>query len=148
MNIFTTTNLPAFIKKELEQLQEKIGPLMAKTSKYMFWSFPLITISLVNLIFLLFFTPFTNESWPSVIIYATLGAIGFALSKETKFKKKEIETISSEYIINRIKKSDVISEGRQEDYIVKLQNQPKLALHHFIEFLNEEKRKENRGIYS
>ncbi len=137
-----------FIAKELEQLHEKIGPIMVKTSKYMFWSFPLITISLINLSFLLFFMPFTNEAIPSLVIYALIGAIGFALSKEARHKKKEIETISSTYIIERIKKSDVLTEGRQQDYITRLKSQPKLALQHFIEFLNEEKQKENRSLYS
>ncbi|MFT4414293.1 DUF5392 family protein [Fredinandcohnia humi] len=148
MNIYSTNKMPLFIQKELEQLHEKTGPLLMKTSKYMFWSFPLITISILNVFFILFMTPFINESWPSLIIYAILGAIGFALSKESKFKKKEIEAISSEYMIERIKKSDVITEGRQKDYISRLKNQPKLALHHFIEFLNEEKRKENTSIFS
>ncbi|WP_453996594.1 DUF5392 family protein [Bacillus nitroreducens] len=148
MNIFTTKNLPLFITKELEQLHKKIGPIMIKTSKYMFWSFPLITISLFNLGFLLFFIPFTNESIPSLVIYAILGAIGFALAKEAKFKKKEIEEISSNYIIERIKKSDVVTEGRQQDYISRLKEQPKLAMHYFIEFLNEEKQKEQRNLYS
>lgn len=121
---------------------------MIKTSKYMFWSFPLITISLFNLGFLLFFIPFTNESIPSLVIYAILGAIGFALAKEAKFKKKEIEEISSNYIIERIKKSDVVTEGRQQDYISRLKEQPRLAMHYFIEFLNEEKQKEQRNLYS
>ncbi|MEH7237452.1 DUF5392 family protein [Bacillus sp. JJ1562] len=148
MNIMTTKNLPIFITKELEQLHKKIAPIMMKTSKYMFWSFPLITISLLNLVFLLFFMPFTQEAIPSLLIYAILGAIGFALSKEAKFKKKEMEAISSEYIITRIKKSDVVTTGRQQDYISRLQNQPKLALHFFIEFLNEEKQREKRNLYS
>jgi hypothetical protein len=148
MNIFTTKNLPLFITKELEQLHKKISPIMAKTSKYIFWSFPLITISLINLGFLLFFMPFTNEAIPSLVIFAILGAIGFALSKEAKLKKKEMEAISSEYIIERIKKSDAVTEGRQKDYISRLQSQPKLALHFFIEFLNEEKQREKRNLYS
>ncbi|MEH7387765.1 DUF5392 family protein [Bacillus sp. JJ1521] len=148
MNIITTKNLPNFITKELEQLHKKIAPIMMKTSKYMFWSFPLITISLINLLFFLFFMPFTNEAIPSLLIYAFIGAIGFALSKEAKFKKKEMEAISSEYIIERINKSDVLTSGRQQDYIERLKNQPKLALHFFIEFLNEEKLRENRNLYS
>lgn len=148
MNIITTKNLPLFITKELEQLHKKIGPIMVKTSKYMFWSFPLITISLINVGFLLFFMPFTNEAIPSLLIYAIIGAIGFALSKEARFKKKEIEAISSNYIIERIKQSDVLTEGRQQDYITRLKNQPKLALHFFIEFLNEEKQREKRNLYS
>ncbi|WP_077617998.1 DUF5392 family protein [Bacillus sinesaloumensis] len=148
MNIFTTKNLPLFITKELEQLHKTIGPIMVKTSKYLFWSFPLITISLFNLGFLLFFMPFTSESIPSLVIYSIVGAIGFALAKEARFKKKEIESISSTYIIDRITKSDVVTEGRQQDYITRLKSQPKLALHFFIEFLNEEKQKEQRNLYS
>ncbi|MEH7223438.1 DUF5392 family protein [Bacillus sp. JJ1566] len=148
MNFITTRNLPVFITKELEQLHKKIAPIMMKTSKYMFWSFPLIIISLINLVFMLFFMPFTQEAIPSLLIYSIIGAIGFALSKEAKFKKKEMEAISSEYIIKRIKKSDVLTSGRQQDYIARLQNQPKLTLHFFIEFLNEEKQREKRNLYS
>ncbi|WP_010281977.1 DUF5392 family protein [Bacillus timonensis] len=148
MNIITTKNLPLFITKELEQLHKKIGPIMVKTSKYMFWSFPLITISLINLGFSLFFMPFTDEVIPSLLIYAIIGAIGFALSKEARYKKREIQSISSNYIIERIRKSEVVTEGRQQDYITKLKDQPKLALHFFIEFLNEEKQREQRNLYS
>ncbi|MCC3357311.1 DUF5392 family protein [Bacillus sp. REN16] len=148
MKIMTSKNLPGFITKELNQLHKKIAPIMMKTSKYMFWSFPLITISLINLVFLLFFIPFTDEAIPSLLIYAILGAIGFALSKEAKFKKKEMEVISSEYIISRIKKSDAVTSERQLDYISRLQNQPELALHLFIEFLNEEDQREKRNLYS
>ncbi|RFB18872.1 hypothetical protein DZB84_01035 [Bacillus sp. HNG] len=148
MNIITTKNLPVFITKELEELHKKIAPIMMKTSKYMFWSFPMIMISLINLVFLLFFMPFTNEAIPSLLIYAIIGAIGFALAKEAKLKKKEIEAISSKYIIERIKKSDVVTAGRQQDYITRLKNQPKLALHYFIEFLDEENKREKRNLYS
>ncbi|WP_017755357.1 DUF5392 family protein [Calidifontibacillus oryziterrae] len=35
-------NMPYFVKKELEHLNEKIAPLMKKSAIYVLWSLPLV----------------------------------------------------------------------------------------------------------
>src|SRR5690625_2913534 len=93
------TEMPSFVRREMEQLQEKVNPLVKKASKYTLWSFPLISISIVNLVFLLFIVPAEYKSVTTIIIFAGLGAFGMALSKEAKLQKKEIHQMSLNYII-------------------------------------------------
>ncbi|WP_188456283.1 DUF5392 family protein [Virgibacillus oceani] len=138
MNFFMT-NVPNFIKREMEKLQEVIAPLMKKVSKFTMWSFPLIAISIINLFFLLFVVP-GERSLVALVIYAAIGAIGMALFKEAKAHKKEIRKISNDYIIERIQKSDIASEHRKNEYITLVKSQPVKAVYHFVSFLEEENR--------
>lgn len=96
--------MSAYIQKEVEQLQEKLSPFTKKVSRYMFWSLPLIAVSVFNLGFMLFTDPVTREALPMLGIYALIGAIGMALSRETKLKRKEIRKVGAEYAIERIQK--------------------------------------------
>ena len=77
---------------------------------------------------------------PVVIIYAVLGALGLALFKESKFKRKEIEKLSSKYIIDRMNKSVVITENVKNEYISMVKNKPANAIEYFIRFLQDENR--------
>lgn len=138
--IKTMKDMPAFIKRELENLEKNVEPLMKKASKYMFWSLPLISISIANLVILLFFIPDKNSVIASLIFFAVLGSIGFALSKEAKYHQKEMMNISIRYMENRISNSDVVAEETKREYITRIKTQPVKAISLFIEFLEKENR--------
>lgn len=141
MNHFiVTNNLSEHIKKELEAIQKLILPLAKKTSKYMFWTYPLIGISLINIVYLLFFAPEFMDNKFLLILYSILGALGLALYKEIRLNKKEIQKIGTQYIIERMKKSRFVGEDRKTYYIRTVEKLPVQALDFFIRFLQEEER--------
>ncbi|MCH1625724.1 YwnF family protein [Fredinandcohnia quinoae] len=142
------SNMPHFINREIEKIQEIVAPIMKKATTYMFWSFPLIVISILNLFFLVFIGPLTKESMFPILIYAIVGAIGFALSKETKFRKKEMMNASTDYMIERINKSDIMPDSRKKEYVNLLKTQPMTSFNNFILFLNEENNHSKNGLYS
>ncbi|WAA09923.1 YwnF family protein [Fervidibacillus albus] len=140
MDNFMMNSFPDNIKKELEAIQRLIMPIAKKTSKYMIWTFPLIGISVLNIAYLLFFTPWDSNMYIYLGIYATLGALGFALLKETRLNKKEIEQIGVKYMIERIKKSRFVSDERKRQYIQMVKQKPVSAMENFVKFLQEEDR--------
>ena len=137
--------MSAYIQKEVEQLQEKLSPFTKKVSRYMFWSLPLIAVSVFNLGFMLFTDPVTREALPMLGIYALIGAIGMALSRETKLKRKEMQKVGAEYAIERIQKSEVVSSYRKEEYIERIKAQPLAMMAQFIQFLSEEENRMKRA---
>jgi hypothetical protein len=145
MNLFMT-NMPSFVRREVEQLQQEISPLAKKVSKYMLWTLPLITISIFNLFVLIFVVPSDEQLVSSLIIYSVLGALGMALMKETKIQKKEIEQLCIGYIIERITKSKAISEYSKKEFITLIKKQPLAAINHFVNFLIEEDRTKREHI--
>ncbi|MGJ7922029.1 DUF5392 family protein [Neobacillus sp. LXY-4] len=146
MKFFISDNMPMFIKKEMEQLQNHISPIMTKMSKYMFWATPLKIISFFNLFLILFLTPQTNDNWTALMLYAVLGAVGMALSKETKHQQAELHKLSVNYIVERIKKSDIMSVYRKEAYFRLVKEQPFRMMNHFINFLREENERRKREL--
>lgn len=145
--MFPITNVPPFIQRELEQLNEKIAPLFKKASKYGFWSMPLILISVFNLVTVLFFIPDKQNMVLTIILYAVLGALGMALSKEAKIQRKEIQKISADYVISRIEKSDIASASLKRKYTSLVKESPMMAINHFVKFLEAEN-KENDYFHS
>jgi hypothetical protein len=136
------------IKKEIENIQKLIFPLAKKTSKYMLWTFPLIGIAVINLVFLLFFSTKENDVYMMMIIYAIIGSVGFALLKETKINKKEIQNIGVKYIKERINKSGVLTDERKNKYIHLVNESPVMAMEHFVKFLQEEERVKKVSFYN
>ncbi|SRR5690625_624954 len=132
------SNVPNFIKREIEKLEKLTKPVTQRAYKYIFWSYPLIFISLINLIILLFFIPTETIFNSGTVIFAIMGAIGFALSREAKVQRREIMKLSSDYMINRIKKSDIVSDHLKSEYINRVRQQPSRSMHHFVEFLQKE----------
>lgn len=139
MNVFMT-EMPAFIKNELEQLQKIIGPLMKKASKYTLWSWPMIGISLINLFFLLFVWPDMGDNYAALLVFALIGAFGFALSREAKHKKKEIQSLTTSFFVKRINKSEIVSEPEKKKFTKLVQEQPMRGMYHFVQFLEMENR--------
>lgn len=131
-------DMPNFVKREIEKLEEIIAPLLKKASKYTLFSLPLVFFSTINLFVLLFFSPTGQFEAIPIFICAAIGAIGMALSKEAKIQRVEIQSISSDYIIERIKKSEIASDRLKKEYISLVQKQPLLSTHHFITFLQKE----------
>ncbi|MDF2035894.1 DUF5392 family protein [Cytobacillus oceanisediminis] len=134
------TDMPNFVKRELEQLEEKVSPIMKKASRYIFWSTPLIILSLINLMTLIFTVQDEKTSPLTILIYAIIGALGFALSKEGKHLQLEIQKLSSQYIKERITKSQWASEPNKTRYQALINENPRKAVPYFIQFLKEEKR--------
>ncbi|RFU60230.1 DUF5392 family protein [Bacillus sp. V59.32b] len=135
-------------KKELEQLQEIISPILSKTTKYMMWAFPLVAVSFFNLITLLFFTESSEATMIQLGFFALIGAFGLALSKERKLKQKEVLKLGNDYMIKRIEKSSYLTDVRKKEYISMINAQPLIAINSFIEFVNEEERLMKQGDYS
>ncbi|WP_456279092.1 DUF5392 family protein [Bacillus sp. AK128] len=139
MNFFKL-EVPNFAKKEIEKLQEVIAPVVKKASRYVFWSFPLIAVSLINIFVLLFVTGFDESLTSSLVIYAILGALGMALSKEAKHQQVEIQRRSRDYIVDRIKNSDHVSDRVKEKYITLVKENPLQIMNYFVNFLEVENR--------
>jgi len=138
----TTTKMPRFIAKELKELQKITEPITKKVSKYMFWSFPLIAVSVFNLLITLFVIPNDERTLISLLIYAVLGAVGLALHKEVKLQRKEIQKQSADFAMKRVMKSEVVSPAYQNRYVSLIKNEPAMAVQHFIAFLEEEARQD------
>lgn len=141
LNYFLTDSFPKYIQKEIENLHKLIMPLAQKTSKYMFWTYPLIGISIFNIVYLLFLSDQRgNNMYILLGIYAILGALGLALLKEIRLNKKEIEKIGRKYMIDRITKSYILSDERKDHYIKEVNQNKVLAMEKFVAFLQEEYR--------
>lgn len=140
MDNFLPNSFPENIKKEIDAINKLVMPLAKKTSKYMFWTFPLIGVSIINIIYLLFMEDRGNDLYVMLFIYALMGAVGLALLKETKINKKEIERIGLRYILERIRRSSIISDDRKNYYIHSVKEEPVHAMENFVKFLQEEER--------
>jgi uncharacterized membrane protein YqjE len=135
---FNMTNVPRFMTRELEKMKEYLTPLLKKNVKLSFTSRILIAISVMNFIFIFVSGQWNNTSTVTLIIYAVLGAVGFALSKESKFINKEIIKKTEEYVVNRISKSRFLSDVKKTRFQKAVKEQPINAMNVFVEFMNEE----------
>lgn len=143
MNI-KINNIPGFMQDEIEQLQLKLSPLLKKNMKYGFFSTVMIGFSIINLFFLLF----KNDSLPvskiALGIYALVGAVGFALLKENKHNQREIVKMSQKYMLERIKKSNYLTDARKNNYFKRVNEHPLTAMNVFFDFLAEEQQWKNK----
>lgn len=73
-------------------------------------------------------------------IFALLAALGLALFKEAGYQRKQVQKTIRLYMLNRIRKSDILSEERKSAYTRLIAEEPS-AMKSFIEFLTEEDRK-------
>lgn len=137
-----TTELPKNVIQELKELQKITAPFMKKVATYMFWSFPLIAISIFNLVVSIFFIPASDKSLVMMLIYAIAGSIGLALQKEVKLQRQEIQKMSADYILRRVQKSEVVAPAAQNRYMSLVREEPMMAVQHFIAFLEEEARQQ------
>lgn len=99
---------------------------------------PLLGISVVNLILMLFTAGWNLNTMLIPGIYALLGAVGAALIKESRHNNKEIRRIGMKHIIETINKSEHINDHTKKDYISSIKAKPKFSLQTFISFLTEE----------
>ncbi|MCA1024737.1 MULTISPECIES: DUF5392 family protein [Cytobacillus] len=141
MNMNPFTDMPVFVKKEIELLNERLAPTMRVASRYSLFSFPLVVFSIMNIIIVLFTMPMDENTWITLLIYSILGAVGMALSKESKIRRKAIEKISVDYMIQRINESKIATEQMKKRYIIIINEKPVMALAQFMEFLREEQRR-------
>ncbi|GAA0440065.1 hypothetical protein GCM10008983_16280 [Lentibacillus halophilus] len=143
MNQFMSKGMPAFIERELEIIDELVKPKLKKSSKYMVVSIPLLSISIINLFFMLVINGYTQDMLITIGVYALLGAIGAALYKESRHVNKEIRQIGMNHIIERIQQSDHVNDYTKDQYIANVKAKPKFSMQTFFNFLSEEhKRKQ------
>ncbi|MCY8139612.1 DUF5392 family protein, partial [Bacillus inaquosorum] len=81
-----------------------------------------------------------RESLISAGIFALLGALGLAFFKEAGYQHKQIQKTVHIYMLNRIKKSEILSEERKDSYTRQIKEEP-FAMRSFVEFLTEEDRR-------
>ncbi|TQS74185.1 hypothetical protein DX933_12725 [Ornithinibacillus gellani] len=136
--------MPNYAKKELLKLEEVMAPFMKRASKYRMWSLPLVAISFINLIILLFVMP--EKHIPMILVYGVIGAFGLALSKEAKYQQKEMLKRSADYITNRIMKSDMVSVSFKKRYVSLVKEQPFLMMNHFTSFLEKEEEEKEHDM--
>ncbi|TFJ91391.1 DUF5392 family protein [Lentibacillus salicampi] len=141
MNQFMSKGMPSFIERELEIIDELVKPKLKKSSKYMFVAIPLLSISIINLFFMLIITGYNQDMLIALGIYALLGAIGAALYKESKHVHKEIQQIGMDHIIKRIKDSEHVNDYMKDQYITNVKAKPKFSMQTFFNFLSEENRR-------
>jgi len=135
------TNIPRYVEREIEEIQKLTLPIIKKTRKYSFLAILIIPISILNLLSLVFFTPWSQEMFISTLIFAIVGALGFAFQKEVRYSAKEIHKVSIAYMKKRVEKSRVLDLHRQRHYIELLSTHPTRTLNTFQQFLEEENRK-------
>lgn len=141
MNQFMSKGMPSFIERELEIIDELVKPKLKKSSKYMFIAIPLLSISIINLFFMLIITGYSQDMMIALGIYALLGAIGAALYKESRHVNKEIRQIGMDHMIKRIKNSEHVNDYTKDKYINHIKAKPKFGLQTFFNFLSEEQQR-------
>ncbi|RYG71991.1 hypothetical protein EU245_12280 [Lentibacillus lipolyticus] len=144
MNQFMSKGMPTFIERELEIIDELVKPKLKKSSKYMFVAIPLLSISIINLFFMLVINGYTQDMLMTIGVYALLGAIGAALYKESRHVNKEIRQIGMDHIIERIKKSEHVNDYTKDKYIQSVKAKPKFSMQTFFNFLSEEHQRKQR----
>ncbi|WP_088034389.1 DUF5392 family protein [Evansella clarkii] len=140
MNFFNQENYPVYIRKELENMQASIKPLIKKALIYGFISIPLFGIAVFNLYYIIFDASVTENITTLLILFSVIGALGLALFKESRLKNKEAQESSLKYIRDRMAKSEVVHEDLKEGYLRKLKAEPFNQFNLFSEFLAQEER--------
>ncbi len=144
MNSFMMNNMPAFIEKEIQTITDIVKPQLKKGSRYLLIAIPLLAISFTNLILLLIVGGWNMDNMLYLALYALMGAVGIALYKESKHVKKEMQQISMEHIIERIKKSEHMNDYAKNEYVQNIKAKPKFGFHTFLTFLTEEDQRKQR----
>lgn len=147
MNPSHFEHLPPFIKREIEKISDKIQPLLKKNSTYFLFGFPLMIVGILNI--MMYFTQ-GNINIDSALIpgaYALMAAVGLALFQESRLLRKEINTIGKEHMVERIKQSDIMTEGKKKNYILTVEKQKKMDLQPFFKFLTEENKEQKNSYF-
>ncbi|MDE5414395.1 DUF5392 family protein [Alkalihalobacterium chitinilyticum] len=135
-------HVSSYTKKEFEKMQRRISPLVKKSTIFTVASISLISISFINLYYLLFGHV---SNMVLTVVFSVLGAVGMALYKEVKFQNKEIYNTSINYIKERIMKSEIVPDYTRDRFIEKVVSEPMNAFHTFSDFLHQEERMKKMG---
>lgn len=142
MNHSMIQKVPGYIQKELEAIGKYVKPLIKKSSIFTFISFPMIMFASINFLFLVLNGAVTRDAMPYLLFLAVFGAIGMALLKESRSLQKDIQVISNNYMVERISKSEAVTDAKKKEFISIIKNQPILGFNTFVSFLEEEKKQE------
>ncbi|MET3684118.1 arginine exporter protein ArgO [Alkalibacillus flavidus] len=124
-------------------MERYLSPLLKKSIIFSMIAFPLITISVFNLIYLLTTVPINRDTMLIIGVLAVLGAIGMALFKESMHHNRSLQQQSFDFIKSRIQQSEVVPEQAIVRYIRDLDTQPSRAYQTFQTFLQHEERLTN-----
>ncbi|MFA9558322.1 DUF5392 family protein [Evansella sp. AB-rgal1] len=128
------------IKKEFEELNALLKPFVRKSLLYGIISAPLLSVSIVNLFYLLLIFSAEYSILIPGVIFSITGALGVALFKEALHQNKEARKMTMTYIKARITNSKHVNYHSKADYLMKLEQNKKDFLHIFIQFLKYEDR--------
>lgn len=128
------------VKKEFEKMHEKIKPIYLRSLIYAIISAPLFSFSVVNMYYLLFNLEGNYTVGLPLTLFSLIAAFSVALFVEALHKNKEIKKASIEYVKDRIILSRYMDDDRKEDYLKKVESNPKDAFKTFVEFLIHEDR--------
>lgn len=135
-------HVSSYTKKEFENMQRRIAPLVKKSTIFTVASISLISISFFNLYYLLFGHV---NNMVLTLVFSVVGAVGIALYKEVKFQNKEIYNTSINYIKERMMKSEIVPDYTRDKFIEKVKTEPMNAFQTFSDFLHQEERIKKMG---
>ncbi len=138
MDLETFNQMPAFMRKEMENLKQVAAPILKKRLIFLFTAVPLLVISLVYLSSFWGETHFGTETFVKIGIAALGAAFGMALIRESSYQKRNVQQKVFQYILERMQKSEVLSDERKTRYVTAVKEQPFTVMSNFMEFLNEE----------
>ncbi len=139
MNPFQTEHLSHYVKEELIRMQNELAPYVKKSMAFSLIAVPLIVFSSINL-YVLLFGNVGETSLEILIFLAFLAALGTALLVESIHLNKEMVQKGIDYMINRIKTSEMLSDAARERYVDAIKNDERRAYQIFYDFLQHEER--------
>ncbi|ADU28998.1 YwnF family protein [Evansella cellulosilytica] len=141
MGLFKSETQSSYVKRELDKIRDVIKPYVKKSSLFSFISFPMIIFSIINLFALVTNFALTGEIILIIGLYALMGALGMAFLKESQHLNRKIQHNSFEYILERIKKSDYLTDFQKETYLENMEKSPHKGIAIFSEFLEQEEQR-------
>ncbi|WP_188207471.1 DUF5392 family protein [Alkalibacillus aidingensis] len=143
MNLFHPKDASMYIKEEFDQMQSKVSPFMKKSMIYGGLAFPLITISIFNLFFLLSSVSINKDTIVIFGLLALAGALGMAFFKELTHQNRRMHETSVHYIKERIAQSDQLPDYAKDRYLKEIRMNPANVFQTFYDFLKHEERIKN-----
>ncbi|MDQ0159385.1 DUF5392 family protein [Alkalibacillus salilacus] len=140
MKLLTPKKASPYVKQGFSEMESYLSPILKKSIIYSMIAFPLITISVFNLIYLLTTTSINQDTAIIIGVLAVLGAVGMALFKESMHHNRSLQQQSLNYIYKRIQQSETVPAQAIERYIRDLKANPGRAYQTFQAFLQHEER--------
>ncbi|ASB87050.1 YwnF family protein [Bacillus sonorensis] len=144
MDLDTFNQMPAFMRREMENLKQVAAPILKKRMIFLFIAVPVLLVSLVYLSSFWGHMSFGMDTFIKMGIAALGAAFGMALFRESSYQKRNVQQKVFQYILDRMQKSEVLSEERKNRYVRAVKEQPFTVMSNFMEFLHEEENRRQR----